>query len=126
MRTSQHYLNNKEIDGNKMGRRLTLPQLKKYDITQRVIEELADAESRTIVFSIIKKGRTAAEIAEKYKIPLSSVYKKLTDLEELTLVEVERWLISDKGRRFKVYRSRISKADISIKKPEPMLNLAPN
>jgi predicted transcriptional regulator len=103
-----------------MGRRLTLPQLKKYDITQRVIEELADAESRTIVFSIIKKGRTAAEIAEKYKIPLSSVYKKLTDLE------VERWLISDKGRRFKVYRSRISKADISIKKPEPMLNLAPN
>ena len=126
MRTSQHYLNNKEIDGNKMGRRLTLPQLKKYDITQRVIEELADAESRTIVFSIIKKGRTAAEIAEKYKIPLSSVYKKLTDLEELTLVEVERWLISDKGRRFKVYRSRISKADISIKKPEPMLNLVPN
>lgn len=126
MRTSQHYLNNKEIDGNKMGRRLTLPQLKKYDITQRVIEALADAESRTIVFSIIKKGRTAAEIAEKYKIPLSSVYKKLTDLEELTLIEVERWLISDKGRRFKVYRSRISKADISIKKPEPMLNLAPN
>ncbi|MEK6962489.1 MAG: helix-turn-helix domain-containing protein [Thermoproteota archaeon] len=109
-----------------MGRRLTLPQLKKYDITQRVIEALADAESRTIVFSIIKKGRTAAEIAEKYKIPLSSVYKKLTDLEELTLVEVERWLISDKGRRFKVYRSRISKADISIKKPEPMLNLVPN
>jgi predicted ArsR family transcriptional regulator len=109
-----------------MGRRLTLPQLKKYDITQRVIESLADAESRTIVFSIIKKGRTATEIAEKYKIPLSSVYKKLTDLEELTLVEVERWLISDKGRRFKVYRSRISKADISIKKPEPMLNLAPN
>ena len=46
MRTSQHYLNNKEIDGNKMGRRLTLPQLKKYDITQRVIEELADAESK--------------------------------------------------------------------------------
>jgi len=109
-----------------MGRRLTLPQLKKYDITQRVIEALADAESRTIVFSIIKKGRTATEIAEKYKIPLSSVYKKLTELEELTLVEVERWLISDKGRRFKVYRSRISKADISIKKPEPMLNLAPN
>jgi len=35
-------------------------------------------------------------------------------------------LISDKGRRFKVYRSRISKADISIKKPEPLLNLAPN
>src|SRR3970282_1684574 len=119
-------LNNSAMDSTYLKRRLTLPQLKKYDITQRVIEELADAESRTIVFSIIKKGRTAAEIAEKYKIPLSSVYKKLTDLEELTLVEVERWLISDKGRRFKVYRSRISKADISIKKSEPSLILVPN
>ncbi len=109
-----------------MARKLTLPQLKKYDITQKVIEALADAESRTILFSIIKKGKTAAELSGKYKIPLSSVYKKLSDLEELTLIYVEKWLISDKGRKFKVYKSRISKADISIKKPEPSLVLVPN
>ena len=109
-----------------MKKRLTLPQLKKYDITQKVIEALADAESRAILFSIIKKGKTASEISEKYKIPLSSVYKKLTDLEDLTLVEIDKWLISDKGRKFKVYRSRISKADISIKKSEPTLILIPN
>ena len=47
-------------------RKLTLPQLKKYDITQKVIEALADAESRTILFSIIKKGRTASELSKKY------------------------------------------------------------
>ena len=109
-----------------MTRRLTLPQLKKYDVTQKVIEALADSESRAILFSIIKKGMTAAELSEKLKIPLSSVYKKLSDLEELTLIEVEKWLISDKGRKFKMYKSRISKADISIKKPDPVLNLVPN
>jgi predicted ArsR family transcriptional regulator len=109
-----------------LNRKFTLPQLKKYDITQKVIEALADAESRTILFSLIKQGRTAADLADKYKIPLSSVYKKLADLEDLALVHVERWMISDKGRKFKVYRSRISKADISIKKPEPNLVLAPN
>ena len=109
-----------------MAKRLTLPQLKKYDITQKVIEALADAESRAILFSIIKSGKTAAELSQKLKIPLSSVYKKLADLEELTLIEIEKWMLSDKGRRFKVYRSRISKADISIKKPEPILILAPN
>ena len=109
-----------------MTRRFTLPQLKKYDVTQKVIEALADAESRTILFSLIKQGRTAAEVSDKHKIPLSSVYKKLSDLENLTLIHVERWMISDKGRKFKVYRSRISKADISIKKPEPTLVLAPN
>ncbi len=109
-----------------MAKRLTLPQLKKYDITQKVIESLADTESRTILFSIIKKGKTASEISEKCKIPLSTVYKKLSDLEDLTLIEVEKWLISDKGRKFKIFKSRISKADISIKKSEPTLTLVPN
>jgi len=107
-------------------RKFTLPQLKKYDITQKVIEALADAESRAILFSIIKKGKTAAELSLHLQIPLSSVYKKLSDLEELTLVTIDKWLISDKGRKYKVYKSRISKADISIKKPEPSLTLIPN
>ena len=109
-----------------MAKRLTLPQLKKYDITQKVIEALADAESRSILFSIIRKGKTATELSYELKIPLSSVYKKLSDLEELTLVKIDKWMISDKGRRYKVYKSRISKADISIRKPEPNLILAPN
>jgi predicted ArsR family transcriptional regulator len=107
-------------------RRLTLPQLKKYDVTQKVIEALADSESRSILFSIIKKGMTASELSVRLKIPLSSVYKKLADLEELTLIEVEKWMISEKGRKFKMYKSRISKADISIRKPDPVLNLVPN
>jgi len=109
-----------------VNRRITLPELKKYDITQKVIEALADAESRAILFSIIKEGKTAADLSEKLKIPLSSVYKKLGDLEQLTLIEVEKWLISDKGRKYKVYKSRISKADISIRKPDPVLSLVSN
>ena len=109
-----------------MARKLSLPQLKKYDVTQKVIEALADAESRAILFSTIKKGKTAANLSYQLQIPLSSVYKKLADLEELTLIKVEKWLISDKGRKFKIYKSRISKADITIKKPEPSLSLIPN
>ena len=109
-----------------MARKLTLPQLKKYDVTQKVIEMLADAESRAILFSIIKKGKTATELSEKHKIPLSSVYKKISDLQELTLIKVDSWRISDKGRKFKIYKSRISNAEISIKKPEATLVLTPN
>ena len=105
---------------------MTLPQLKKYDVTQKVIEMLADAESRAILFSIIKKGKTAAELSVKHKIPLSSVYKKISDLQELTLIKVDSWQISEKGRRYKVYKSRIKNAEINIKKPEPNLILIPN
>ena len=109
-----------------MAKRLTLPQLKKYDITQKVMETLADAEGRAILFSMVKKGKTATDLSYDLKIPLSSVYKKLSELEELTLIQVEKIILTDKGRKFKVYRSRISKADISIKKPEPSLKLVPN
>ena len=109
-----------------MARKLTLTQMKKYYFTQKVIEMLADAESRAILFSIIKKGKTATELSEKHKIPLSSVYKKISDLEELTLIKVDSWRISDKGRKFKIYKSRISNAEISIKKPEATLVLTPN
>tara|TARA_B110001454_G_C12690807_1_gene422218 strand:+ start:737 stop:1072 length:336 start_codon:yes stop_codon:yes gene_type:complete len=109
-----------------MTKRLTLPLLKKYDITQKVIEMLADAESRAIIFSVIKKGKTVAEISSKYGIPLSSVYKKISELEELTLIKVDSLKISDKGRKFKVYKSRIKNAEINIKKTEPTLVLIPN
>ena len=109
-----------------MRHKITLPQLKKYDITQKVIEALADAESRAIIFSIIRKGKTASNLSTSLKIPLSSVYKKLSDLENLTLVRVEKTILSEKGRRFKIYRSRINKAEISIKKPEPKLSLSAN
>ena len=109
-----------------MKHKITLPQLKKYDITQKVIESLANAESRAIIFSIIRKGKTAAELSSALKIPLSSVYKKLTELENLTLIEIEKTILSESGKRFKVYKSRINKAEILIKKPEPTLSLSAN
>ena len=109
-----------------MQHKITLPQLKKYDITQKVIESLANAESRAIIFSIIRKGKTANELSTTLKIPLSSVYKILRDLQNLTLIEIEKTVLSERGKRFKVYRSRINKAEILIKKPEPTLSLSAN
>ena len=116
----------KELLENIMTKHLTLPQLKKYDVTQKVIEMLADTESRAILFSIIRRGKTAAELSEKHKIPLSSGYKKISDLHELSLIKVDSWEISEKGRKYKVYKSRIKNAEINIKKPEPVLILIPN
>ena len=109
-----------------MKKRHSLAQLKKYDVNQKVIEALADAQSRVILFSIIKQGKTAMELSEGLRIPLSSVYKKISDLEDIALVKVDKWILSDNGKKFKIYKSRISKADVSIKKPEPTIILTPN
>lgn len=90
------------------------------------MEALADAQSRSILFSIIKQEKTAMELSEEHRIPLSSVYKKISDLEEIALVKVDKWKLSDSGKKFKLYKSRISKADVSIRKPEPVIILTPN
>jgi predicted transcriptional regulator len=95
-------------------------------VNQKILEALADSQARSILFSIIKEGKTALELSEKYRIPLSSVYKKISDLEDLALVRVDKWILSDNGKKFKVYKSRISQAEISIKKPEPTITLSAN
>ncbi|HXX06395.1 MAG TPA: winged helix-turn-helix domain-containing protein [Candidatus Bathyarchaeia archaeon] len=107
-------------------KKIPFSQLKKYDINQKILEALADAQSRTILFSLVKKGKTAMELSEKYRIPLSSVYKKISDLENIALIRVEKWSLSESGKKFKVYRSRINNAEIIIKKPEPAIKLTPN
>ena len=66
------------------------------------------------------------ELSEKHRIPLSSVYKKISDLENIALIRVEKWVLSESGKRFKVYKSRIGKAEIIIRKPEPTISLTPN
>ena len=40
-----------------MQHKITHQNLKKYDISQKVIESLADTESRSIIFSIVKKAK---------------------------------------------------------------------
>jgi uncharacterized protein YjiK len=107
-------------------KKVSFSQLKKYDVNQKVLEALADAQSRTILFSIIKQGKTALQLSERHRIPLSSVYKKITDLENIALIKAEKWVLSEGGKRFKVYRSRISKAEIRIRKPEAVIVLTPN
>ena len=104
----------------------TAIQLDKYDINQKIIKTLADLESRTILFSIKQNARLTEDISRKTNIPLSTVYKKLEKLQELTLVKIERIKLSDHGRRMKYYKSRIGEVEISIRKLEPILILRKN
>ena len=104
----------------------TRTQLEKYDINQKLIQVLADLESRHILFSIEKKSKVAEEIAHSANIPLTTVYKKLRTLEELALIFVEKIDFSYSGKKIKFYKSRIKEAHINIRKIQPQLNLIPN
>lgn len=100
--------------------------LKKYDITQRVFNALTDAQSRTILFSLIKKEKSAEELVFELRMPMSSIYKKINGLLELSLVEISSVIKSTMGKEINLYKSRISKAEITITKIEPEIRIYPN
>ena len=91
-----------------------------------MLEILSDVQARAILFSTITGSKTSIDLFDEHRIPLSSIYKKIADLEKAGLIMVEKRIISGNGKKFKVYRSRISGADITLRSLEPKINLRPN
>ncbi len=101
-------------------------QLNQYDVTQQIIEALASVSARGVLFSIIAKAKDVQEISDELKISTSTVYKILSNLEMLTLVYVDKFVISSAGKKIKFYKSRIKKAEIIVGGTTPTLNLQSN
>ena len=104
----------------------TLLELNEYDINQRIIEALTTTCSHAVLFSIVNIAKDAIEISNELQISLSTTYKALTNLEKLSLVEIQRFKITDDGKKIKMYHSRIKKADISINENNSKVLLYPN
>ena len=104
----------------------TIIQLSEFDITQKIIESLSNVCTRSVLFSVKNKSKDATQIADELKISLSTVYKTLSTLEDLALVEVDKFVISPEGKKIKLYRSRIGKVEITLDDLEPSLNLYSN
>ena len=104
----------------------TLLELDEYDINQRIIEILTTTCSHAVLFSIVNAAKDAVEISDELQISLSSTYKALTNLEKLSLVEIQKFKITDTGKKIKLYRSKIKKANISISENKSEVILHPN
>lgn len=103
-----------------------IPRLvKKYDISNKIFQELGDVDSRYILFSIIKKPKSVQEISDEIKIPLGTVYKKIEKLMDVSLVSMNRDF-SESGRIIKYYQSQIDEIQVKISKFEPIISLNKN
>ena len=100
-------------------------QLSEYDITQKIMESLTNACHRSVLFSIINDSKDAPSISEELNISLSAVYKTLGKLEELTLIEIDKFNFVE-GKKVKLYKSRIGRAEITFENDDATLHLYPN
>ena len=92
----------------------TLLELDEYDVNQRIIEALTTTCSHAVLFSIVDIEKDAIEIANELQLSLSTIYKTLVNLEKLSLIEIQRFKLTDDGKKIKMYHSRIKKASITI------------
>ena len=100
-------------------------QLSEYNITQKIMESLVNACHRSVLFSIVDTAKDAPQISAELNISLSAVYKTLGKLEELTLVQIDRFHFIE-GKKIKLYKSRIGRAEITFKNNDATLHLFPN
>jgi len=104
----------------------TLLELDEYDIKQRIIEALTTTCSHAVLFSTVNVEKDAVKIANELQISLSAVYKTISNLEKLSLIEIQRFKITNEGKKIKLYRSRIKKANISVNENDSQVLLYPN
>ena len=104
----------------------TFIQLSEYDVTQKIIEALTNVCTRAVLFSIVHEPKDATQIAHEVRLSLSTVYKTLSNLEDLSLIYVNNFKISEEGKKIKLYKSKIGQVVITIKDNEPILSLYAN
>ena len=97
----------------------------KYDISQKILKELANLESRHILFAIMKSPKSIQDISRKQKIPLSSVYKRIESLKECSLIH-EHVDFAENGHITRYYQSKIKDIEVSITKFEPKITFTKN
>ena len=90
----------------------TVLELDEYDINQRIIEALTTVCSHAVLFSIINKSKDAVTISKELQLSLSTVYKTLSNLERLSLVIIDRFEITNEGKKIKQYKSKIMNTPI--------------
>ena len=77
------------------------------------IHELTDSVSYQIIMSIAEYAKPVPEISAENNIPLSSTYKKIKRSKH-GLVQVDKIIIDEAGKKIFLYKSKIGSIRIDI------------
>ena len=79
---------------------------------QVILEILADKYCKLILHSTLEKPKSAMEISNEKKIPISTVYRRLQTLFDAKLLSISGSINQD-GKKYFLYKSRVK--SISLK-----------
>lgn len=80
----------------------------------RVASGLSDEYSRRVLSVCIRKAQSVREIEEETRLPQATVYRHVKRLVDEGLLFVERSALTEDGKRYELYRSRVRNARIEL------------
>jgi|SRR5580658_10003688 DNA-binding HxlR family transcriptional regulator len=84
------------------------------DRRERILDALGDAASRGILLMISDAPRSAQDLLTANRIPQSTLYRKLHELQDLGLIGVQRTAITPEGKRVDLYRSLLEELRVEM------------
>ena len=85
------------------------------DKKQKALEVFSDNYTRIILATMMEKPRSALQIAEETKIPLTTVYRKLHHLLENNMIRISGQ-IAENGKKNFLYKSKVKSFHITFTK----------
>ena len=81
---------------------------------ERILDALGDPAAREILLMLNDSPLSAQEMLASNRIPQSTLYRKLHDLQEIGLVGVQRTAITPEGKRVDLYRSLLERLAVEM------------
>ncbi len=84
------------------------------DRRERILDALGDPAARGILLMLSEAPHSAQEILVTNRIPQSTLYRKIHDLQDLGLIGIQRTAITPEGKRVDLYRSLLEELKVDL------------
>lgn len=85
---------------------------------EAILQAIGDPLSRQLLLLLSGAPRSAKELLQSVSVPLSTLYRRLGELKALGLVDVQRSLITEDGKKTELYRSLLEEVHIHLRGSE--------
>ena len=92
----------------------------------RLLKAVSERQMRDLLVRMLKEGKSASDLSDETRIPLSSVYRHIHELNEAGLLAVDRATITEQGKRLEFYRSTVTEVNLKFEIQSDLLDLRPN
>ena len=77
-----------------------------------IVAALADEFSNRILASAIINPKSVMDLVREHAIPMTSAYRRVKELTECGLLEVERIVLTNDGKKYDLYRSTVRAVNV--------------